>query len=176
MYTLCCGRHIVMFRDRAEAGRKLGHTLLLTHQTADIVVGLTHGGVAVSSEISGMLYIPQGVLAVKKIGSPGNPELAIGAVVAEKQHLDVKGKTVILADDGAATGWTMTAAVKWIRNHGAKKIIVVLPVAPPDVAEKLRALADSVVLLSTPADFGAVGEFYTHFPQLTDQDVIELLA
>lgn len=165
-----------MFRDRHDAGLRLATKLLSYRGTADMVIGLARGGVAVSAVVSKALSIPQGVLLVKKIGSPQNPELAIGAVVSDTQSVEVDQKTIILTDDGAATGATMTAAVDWVKHHGAKKVIVALPVAPPEVVEKLRTVADDVIVWQTPPDFSAVGEWYTNFPQLTDEDVVKLLA
>lgn len=88
---------------------------------------------------------------------------------------DLKEKTVILTDDGAATGGTMFAAVDDIRGQMAKKIVVALPVSPPDTAEKLQKKADECVVLRTPANFGAVGQWYRHFPQCEDGDVLVLL-
>ena len=165
----------MVFTDRTEAGRLLGKKLLDASIPADIVVGLARGGVVVSNALSNVLHIPHDVLVVKKIGSPGNPELAIGAVVPEGQLLNIRDKTVILTDDGAATGATMYAAIDWAQKHKAKKIIVALPVAPPEVVAKLRTLASDVIVLETPADFGAVGQFYHDFTQVTDEDVVQLL-
>jgi predicted phosphoribosyltransferase len=164
-----------MYTNRQDAGRQLATKLLSGRYTADIVVGLARGGVAISREISRTLQIPQDDLVVNKIGSPENSELAVGAEVPSGQQLAIRDKRVILADDGAATGETMGAAIQWIKDSGAKKITIALPVAPPDTAERLKALADDVIVLETPLDFGAVGEFYLQFPQLTNQDVVILL-
>jgi predicted phosphoribosyltransferase len=165
-----------VFTDRKDAGLRLATTLRAYRGAADQIIGLARGGVAVAAPIAKFLHIPLAVLVVKKIGSPGNPELAIGAVVPERQTIDVQKKTVLLVDDGAATGETMRAAVAWVKNHGAEKIICALPVAPPLVAKQLRALVDDVVILETPSDFGAVGAFYKNFPQLSDEDVVKLTA
>jgi putative phosphoribosyl transferase len=70
----------------------------------------------------------------------------------------------------------MEAAIRWTQHHNAKKIIVALPVAPPDVVEKLHTLADDVIVLEKPVNFGAVGEFYRDFTQVTDRDVVQLLS
>ncbi len=165
-----------MFRDRNDAGLRLGQELISRRITADLIVGLARGGVVVSAALSRVLHIPHDVLVVKKIGSPENPEFAIGAQVPEGQTLDVRNKRVILTDDGAATGETIVAAVRWTREHSAKKMIVALPVAPPNVIEKLHMLVDDVVVLETPVNFGAVGEFYRDFTQVTDRDVVQLLS
>jgi predicted phosphoribosyltransferase len=154
-----------MFINRQDAGRQLATTLLSGHYPVDIVVGLAWGGVAVSREISHILGIPRDVLVVKKIGSPGNPELATGATVPSGQNIAVKAKRVIIADDGIATGETMKAAIEWMKRNGASHILVAVPVAPPDATRRLKELADDVIVCSVEADFASVGQFYKHFPQ-----------
>lgn len=88
---------------------------------------------------------------------------------------DLKGKTAILADDGAATGATMKAAISSARAAGAKMVVVAVPVAAPAVAEELRKMADEFVCLETPPGFMAVGEYYGDFSEVTDDDVVRLL-
>jgi putative phosphoribosyl transferase len=164
-----------MFTNRTDAGLRLGKELISYRSAVDIVIGLVHGGVVVAAEVAKELHKPFDALVVKKIGSPGNPEFAIGARVPEGQTLDVRDKTIILTDDGAATGATMCAAIRWVSVRGAKKIIVALPVAPHEIVAKLQTLAGDVIVLETPPDFGAVGEFYRDFTQVTDEDVVQLL-
>lgn len=166
----------MIFTDRRQAGGLLAKKLLQEGVAADIVLGLARGGVVVSHAVANALHIPEDVLIVKKIGSPGNPELATGAVVPEGQSLNVSAKRVLLVDDGIATGETMKAAITWLQEHGPAKILVAVPVAPPDAVETLKTLVDSVICLEITADFGAVGEFYKNFPQITDEDVIKLLT
>ena len=206
-----------MFLSRTDAGIKLAQQLLLEKRSADIVLGLARGGVEIAFNISRRMEIPLDVLVVKKLGSPGNPELAIGAVAPDgmlyldthlarttgaqeayvkqdikrllpvirektalyrngKGPLLLKNKTVILTDDGAATGATMFAAIRYIQRKGARKIIAALPVASPDIANKIRVMTAEVSVLESISDFGAVGEFYKNFPQLTDEDVVKLLT
>lgn len=88
----------------------------------------------------------------------------------------VAGKTVILVDDGIATGSTMRAGVKALRSQGPARIVVAVPVAPSSTVRSLLAEADEVVCLQTPEDFGAVGSWYRNFSQLTDQEVRALLG
>jgi predicted phosphoribosyltransferase len=88
---------------------------------------------------------------------------------------DVKGKTVLVVDDGVATGFTMIAALESLRKHDAEKIICVVPVASPRIISRLGELADEVEALSTPSYFGAVGEFYRDFTQVSDEEVIACL-
>jgi len=89
--------------------------------------------------------------------------------------LPVAGKTVILTDDGAATGRTLLAAIKLLRREGAAKIVVALPVAPRDTLEVLKHSADEVVCLEVPEDFAAIGEFYADFSQVSDEEALSFL-
>ncbi len=88
---------------------------------------------------------------------------------------DVKGATAIVVDDGVATGYTMMAALQSVRSNGADKIVCAVPVASPRVINQLGQLADRIECLSTPSYFGAVGEFYRNFDQVSDQEVLECL-
>lgn len=88
---------------------------------------------------------------------------------------DLKGKTVILTDDGAATGVTLFAAIEDLRKAKVQKILVALPVCPPDTAALLKKKADELMVLATPADFDAVGKWYGEFPQVEDEEVLRLL-
>jgi len=90
--------------------------------------------------------------------------------------VEVKGRVAIVVDDGIATGATMHAALKAVRQRGPKELVLAVPVAPDDALEILRKEADQVVCLDTPEPFGAVGYFYRNFGQLTDDDVIALLT
>jgi putative phosphoribosyl transferase len=97
------------------------------------------------------------------------------AYLGDAPPADVAGRTAILVDDGLATGTTMRAAVEAMRRRGAARVVVAVPVAPPDAARDLARLADDVVCLETPAGFGAVGAFYEDFHQLDDAEVVQLL-
>ncbi len=92
-----------------------------------------------------------------------------------KLPLIVKDKMVIVVDDGAATGESMTAAVKWLKEKQVKFIVVALPVAPSDVVSKLQKEVDECIVLATPSDFASVGAFYEHFNQVEDREVVRLL-
>jgi len=156
------------------------------------------------------------VMITKKIGAPGDPELAIGAMgaigepvideeLAEKvgadqsyietqisaikaeitrrerefrrnePPLDLKEKTIILTDDGVATGATILAAIEIIRQQNPKRLIVAVPVMARDTLTKIEAQADEVVYLEAPQLFFAVGQFYQVFPQVSDEEVKKLL-
>jgi len=88
---------------------------------------------------------------------------------------NLKGKDVIIVDDGIATGSTMKAALASVKNRGAKSVTIAVPVGPPSTIEDLKRQADSVVCLNMPEYFGAIGQFYGDFNQTTDEEVIELL-
>src|SRR6267142_4858157 len=89
---------------------------------------------------------------------------------------ELRDKIVILVDDGLATGATMRAAVKALRQQAAAKIVVAVPVGPPDTCHEIEEQADETICLSTPEFFQAVGQYYEDFSQTTDEDVRELLG
>jgi len=92
----------------------------------------------------------------------------------EHHPTDLKNKTVIIVDDGIATGNTMLAAIKIIRKQNPKKIVVAVPVAPPDTVEKIQEYADDFICLFTPDDFFGVGQFYEDFSTVSDEAVVQL--
>jgi predicted phosphoribosyltransferase len=94
----------------------------------------------------------------------------------DRPPIDVRGRTVILIDDGLATGSTMRAAIAALKKEGAKRIVVAVPVAPPETCESLKAQVDDVVCAVTPEPFRAVGLWYRDFSQTTDEEVRDLLA
>lgn len=206
-----------MFSDRIDAAHQLAKKLSTFRPQPSVLLGLARGGVVISATIARALQIQGDVLVVKKIVSPGNSELAIGAVapggvsyvdealartvgaddaymrtqiselhdqIQQKTLLyrngatpvSVKGKNIVLTDDGAATGATMRAAVLWAKKERAGRIIVALPVAPPDIAQLLRTVADDLIVLEEPLAFSAVSQWYTRFPQVSDEDVVKLLV
>ncbi len=93
-----------------------------------------------------------------------------------KARKEIRGKRVILVDDGVATGASMYLAAQALKNEGAKEVIIAVPVAPPDSIALLKEVADRVVVLDIPVDFMAVGQFYRDFHQLSDEEVMELLG
>lgn len=92
-----------------------------------------------------------------------------------RKDYELKDKIVVLVDDGIATGATMFAAVEWVRKQNAQKIIVAVPVGPMETMEKLKASVDQVVFVLSPVLFGAVGEFYENFEQVSDDEVCEIM-
>jgi putative phosphoribosyl transferase len=205
-----------IFPDRATAGAALGRELQRRWLKPPLLVlGLPRGGVPVAYEVAQVLKAPLDVMLVRKIGMPGWPELAIGAIAsgnivvhkppleedipaetferlveeqrrelerrerlyrAGRSPVELKGKTVILVDDGLATGSTMLAAVRAARKAEAAAIVVAAPVASREAAELLRTEADSVVILQMPEMLFAIGGWYQHFEQLEDDEVTALLA
>lgn len=95
--------------------------------------------------------------------------------LGDRRDRDIKGKTAIIIDDGLATGATMRAAIKGLRLRHPDKIVVAAPVSSVDILPVLRREADDVICLETPVDFQAVGLHYRHFPQLSDEDVLDAL-
>ncbi|REK11858.1 MAG: phosphoribosyltransferase [Actinobacteria bacterium] len=206
-----------VFENRIEAGRVLASQLQRFAGRDDVIVlGLPRGGVPVAAEVASALDAPLDVLLVRKVGTPGHPELAMGAVASggifvpndrilrltdvseseldstvetKKRELryretkfrgdraapEVENRTVIVVDDGVATGSTMKAALRALRRRGPKKIIVAVPVAPKETLEQLETLADDVICVLTPPNFAAVGQWFVDFDQTSDQTVRQLL-
>ena len=94
----------------------------------------------------------------------------------DRPPIDVAGRVVVLVDDGLATGYTARAAVAALRRRGPRRIVIAVPVAPPDTVQELRGVADEVVVLEEPRWFFAIGEWYADFGQTTDAEVAALLA
>ena len=154
----------MIFQNRVEAGEKLAAQVVRVVKGKGIVLGIPRGGVVVAAILAKKLGWPLDILAAKKIGAPGNPELAIGARV-KPTLLKVKGLKVILVDDGVATGLTIEAGIDWLRRNGVGKIIVAVPVAAKDSAERLKPLVDGWICLHEADDLYAVGQFYREFGQ-----------
>jgi putative phosphoribosyl transferase len=95
--------------------------------------------------------------------------------MGKKKPVELKNKTIILIDDGVATGNTLLASIPMIRLQEPKKIIIAVPVAPPETARKLKSMVDDFVCPYTPADFSGVGQFYADFSEVSDEEVIQLL-
>ncbi len=206
-----------MFRDRFDAGEVLAGRLREYAGRADVIVlALPRGGVPVGYVVARELGAPLDVFVVRKLGTPGQPELAMGAIasggvrvlnhdvvqslgipewaieeVAEQEQaelerrerqyrgerppLQARGKTVILVDDGLATGSSMRAAAAALRQQGAAKILVAVPVAARATCDQLRDEGHDVVCATTPEPFFAVGQWYKDFSQTSDEEVRELL-
>ncbi len=207
-----------IFEDRQDAGRALAERLSDYAGRPDVIVlALPRGGVPVGAEVARALGAPLDVLVVRKLGLPGQEELAMGAIasggvrvlneevvsltgvprevidrVAEEEGRelerreaayrgdrpppDVAGRTVILVDDGIATGSTLRAAVEALRKQGPARIVVAVPTAPKAACEALGEVADEVICVTTPEPFFAISLSYRSFPQMSDEEVREILA
>lgn len=205
-----------MFRDRTDAGRQLAEEIARRGVEADIVLAIPRGGLPIGRPIADELGIPLDIIVAKKIGAPGNPEYAVGAVSsqghfwvnedavgargvdreyveAEREAVerasrekaeryrgdrpdpDLRDKTVVIADDGVATGGTATACVRTVREAGARRVVLAVPVGSPRTVDELEAEADEVVCPATPSNFRAVGQFYDRFGQVSDEEAMAYL-
>jgi len=138
---------------------------------------IASGGVRVLNE-EVMRAIPHAEEAIEVVSTRETAELKRREQMYRvgRPAPDVRDRTVILVDDGLATGATMRAAVKALRERGAAKIAVAVPVGPPDTCHEVEQLADETLCLSTPPFFQAVGQYYDDFSQTSDEDVRELLT
>lgn len=205
---------MVAYRNRSEGGAALAERLRTYAGGDTVVFGIPRGGVVTAREVADALDAPLELAIVRKIGSPGDEELALGAVtdkgetlfderfartvdpewlaretdrqIAEAKRrrrfytgdqtpLSVGGKTVVLVDDGLATGLTAIAAVLALRKLVPRRIIVAAPVASREAVERLRAVADEVVVDRCPTDLVSVGQWYEEFPPVEDQEVLALM-
>ena len=212
-----CSVMTVLFRDRADAGRRLAVQLTgHANKSGVLVLGLPRGGVPVAYEVAQKIDAPLDVLIVRKLGVPGHEELAMGAIatggirilnekivrslqipettidaVADMEEVELKrreriyrgsrlpceigGKTVILIDDGIATGSTMRAAIQVLRRQKAGRVVVAVPYAPQSVCDDFEGEADEMVDLNSTEAFWAVGEAYADFSPVSDEEVTRLM-
>lgn len=206
-----------MFANRVDAAEQLSNVLKGTFLPQRLLVlGIPRGGVVTASVIAQRLDVRLGAVIVKKIASPRNPELAIGAYgendtlhwdkkLLEELQIDaiaqislardiaqavrarqklfstwykrepIKGKDVLIVDDGIATGATAICAAKVVESYGAQTIFLVTPVIPEQVVSQVRAHMMEIIALETPQQFETVGSFYQSFPQVDDEEVKRLL-
>ena len=138
---------------------------------------IASGGVRVLNE-DVMRAIPHADETIELVSARENAELQRREELYRQGRgpLQVRDRTIILVDDGLATGATMRAAVKALRENGAAKIVVAVPVGPRDTCAEIKELADEAICLSTPEFFQAVGQYYEDFSQTSDAEVRELLA
>lgn len=207
----------MLLEDRFEAGRFLATHLTDLRNRPDVVVlALPRGGVPVGYEVAQALHVTLDVFLVRKLGAPGQEELAMGAIASggivflnrdvverldipqevidaavqgeerelerrereyrdDRRPVEVRNKTVILVDDGLATGSSMRVAAIAVRRKSPAQIVVAVPVSSPSTCSEFKSLVDRVVCAVTPEPFWAVGQWYRDFSQTTDGEVRELL-
>ena len=206
-----------LFANRRAAGKQLAARLMQYQQQDDVLVlGLPRGGVPVAYEISQALQVPLDIFIVRKLGVPGQEELAMGAIASggvevlnhdviaaanvtedqlalvkqqelaelsrreqryrgERPFPSIKDHTIILVDDGVATGATMRAAILALKHLHPTKLILAIPVAPADTCDELARMVDSLIVLETPEPFYGIGMWYGDFSQTTDEEVLALV-
>jgi putative phosphoribosyl transferase len=205
------------YQNRYEAGKRLADKLRLYQDRGDVLVlALPRGGVPVAYEIATGLHLPLDIYVVRKLGVPGQSELAFGAMatggvkvfndriitgcgvtkdeiaavikkeekelqrreIAYRGHRDfplLHDKTIILVDDGIATGATMRAAIKALRIMKPAKLIGAVPVAEKTISNEMKNLTDEWICPLEVYDLQAVGAWYIDFSQTEDEEVYRLL-
>ncbi|GCE23050.1 phosphoribosyltransferase [Dictyobacter kobayashii] len=208
---------ITQFRDRTEAGLQLAAQLTAYRDRPDVLVlALPRGGVVVAFEVARKLHAPLDVMIVRKLGVPGQEELAMGAiasggvrifndevvymlrisdeminaVVAREQGelerreylyrgdrpaYDVRGRTVVLVDDGIATGATMRAAIVALKQQRPAHLIIATPVAAAATCDEFIAEGNAIICTHKLDRLYSVGIWYEQFPQTSDEEVRDLL-
>ena len=153
--------------------RKLG---MPGHEELAMGAIASGGTVVINPEVCRMLPDPEGALARATARERIELQRREAEYRGGREPPQLQGKTVIVVDDGLATGATMRAALAALRQQGVQSIVAAVPVGSPDTCDKLRADADKVVCAAAPAGFRAVGQFYRDFDQTDDAEVCRLLA
>ncbi len=209
---------LTLFRNRKDAGQQLALHLAAYADLEDwLVLALPRGGVPVAFPVAKKLHLPLELFLVRKLGVPGQEELAMGAIasndvvvfnqgvlqqleltqaeineviakekktllryqatyIGKRKPINLFNKNIILIDDGIATGATIRAAITALRQSTCNKIVIAVPVAPPDVVLSLNPKVDELICLQTPESFMAIGNWYEDFTQTQDKEVTELIA
>lgn len=204
-----------MFKNRKDAAIKLAKALEKYKNEDPLILAIPRGGVEIGYYLSKVLKCDWSILISRKLGYPGQPEAAFGAIAEDKSLFfnpriksyldrkmiekvidkeeteikrriqtyrkgapipDLKGRTIILADDGIATGATLFAAIQMCKKAKAARIIIAAPVSAPEIPGLLMDIVSDAVILETPENFYAVSQAYDHFENLTDKDVLKYLS
>jgi putative phosphoribosyl transferase len=204
------------FKDRTEAGQLLAAELLVHRGTRPVVLGIPRGGIIVAREIAHALDGELDIVLSHKLGTPGQPELAMGSIAEDgklflnenitgtmgissefieserkrqlvvikqraemirrvRPKISLRGRVVIVTDDGVATGATTQAALWAVRMEEPERLITAMPVGPEDTIRRISELADEMLCLRTPPMFAAVGQFYERFYPVEDEDMLRIL-
>lgn len=207
----------MFFKDRRQAGEKLATLLEHYKGQQPLILAVPRGGVAVAKPVWEALGGELDLIITRKLGAPGQPELAIGAVSGdgfvmlnkdltsqlnvtedyiqevaeqEKQEINrrlklyrgsrpqpkINNRLVILIDDGIATGYTILAALRSLREKSPSRLVLAVPVGPPETFGKLEKEVDDLVYIKAPENFAAVGQFYRKFNQISDREVAEIMG
>lgn len=207
------------YRDRDDAGARLADLVLerIGDDPVDLVAGIPRGGVIVAAPVAAVLGVDLDLAVARKLGAPGQPELAIGAValvgppllnkamierigvddetlgaIVEEERAEalrrerlyrsgrdvptLDGRVVVVVDDGVATGATVVAVARRMRAAAASRVIIAVPVAPPETIAALEREADDVICPLIPRGFRAVGQWFDDFAQVEDDEVVAALA
>jgi putative phosphoribosyl transferase len=206
----------VLFEDRRHAGELLANKLYAYRGRSPLILAVPRGGVAVAMPLWRSLGGEFDLIITRKIGAPGQPELAVGAVTGDgyvllnealaaqlqlpegyverisaeeqaeiKRRLqlyrgrrplpEIEGRLVIIVDDGVATGFTLRAALQGIKQKRPQKLVLAVPVGPPETLARLGREVDEICYLEAPPYFAAVGQFYRDFRQVNDSEVTAAL-
>lgn len=205
---------ITMFTDRQDAALQLATALGKYRGSNPVVLGIPRGGAETAYYVALGLEGEFSLLVSRKLGHPGNPEYAFGAIAedgtvylrpnavaeltgeviqqvsdAQKKEIErrvqslrkgkplpgLKGKTVILVDDGIATGATLLAAIEMCKKQQPSKLVVAAPVSGAEMEAKLKQLVDEVVILEVPDHYYAVSQAYENFYNLSDAEVLNFM-
>lgn len=203
-----------MFKDRKDAGERLGRALEKYRNKGVIVLAIPRGGVQVGYEVAQYLKAEFAIIITRKLPFPDEPEAGFGAIaedgstyvsphlsqwvsetviqrIREEQQAEIqrrisvlrqgqplpeiRGRFVILVDDGIAAGSTMRASIALCKNQGAARIVVAVPVTGKRTATDIGTIVDDIVVLETPLSFHAVAQVYENWYDVQDEEVLAIM-
>lgn len=205
-----------LFKDRDEAGEKLGDQLLKKNFNNPVILALPRGGVILAHHVAMKLKAPMDVVIARKVGAPMQPEYGLGAIsedmlplfssrakvyydvnaeevsqVVEEEKIELRrrvnhyrqggdlpsmeNKTIIVVDDGIATGVTAAAAGRFLQTLNPEKVVLAVPLGPKDISQIVKQNFDEIICLYQPENFMGVGMWYSDFDQVEDEEVMKIL-